>query len=473
MTGEEPNSVVASGDMAKEDMPPSYEETAGLTGETVPEVKIAPSETKIDMKGEKEEEAGFKGLTKDELMKYANDPFWVRLRWIFFLLFWAVWVAMLVASVVIIVYAPKCPSPEPKEWWQKSPIYKVDLETFPTKIGDTPGTLASLSKSLDYLVGAGFGTVYLKTAGLGDLPKGETDFGSKADWDALVAGLKDRYQYLVVDYSPEVEYWLKNGVDGFVISGEMAAEDLKTTRTILDTETENSGSVKVLIDYDDTKGAVLLPDDSPIHVAIRDSEAPVPMTAANLKGAIDAYLDPAISWPGICLSSVEYGPEYVDTITMVKMLLPATLMFDAGEELGLGQMNWDAVKEQVSDVASHLSIFSTLSTKLRHQDAILFGAMTTNTTIIRNETVFGLTRVKKGNPGYLLAANLGATDTVVDFSSVEHVAGSIRVMAKTSSPEVALSPEVASEEEIRTFQSSEVPLKAMETKIFTFVPNFD
>ena len=50
----------------------------------------------------------FVGLGKEELMKFANDPFWVRLRWFLFILFWIIWLAMLVGAVVIILYAPKC-----------------------------------------------------------------------------------------------------------------------------------------------------------------------------------------------------------------------------------------------------------------------------------------------------------------------------------------------------------------------------
>ena len=71
-----------------EDMPPAYDEANALTsGE--PNVKIAAKneETKIDMGKEKE---AFEGLTKEELMKYANDPFWVRLRWILFIVFWII-----------------------------------------------------------------------------------------------------------------------------------------------------------------------------------------------------------------------------------------------------------------------------------------------------------------------------------------------------------------------------------------------
>lgn len=65
-------------------------------------------------------------MTKDELMKYANDPFWVRLRWILFVFFWALWIAMLVGAIAIIVYAPKCAAPTPLVWWKKGPLITVD-----------------------------------------------------------------------------------------------------------------------------------------------------------------------------------------------------------------------------------------------------------------------------------------------------------------------------------------------------------
>lgn len=52
-------------------------------------------------------------MTKEELLKYANDPFWVKLRWILFILFWGVWIAMLAGAISIIVFAPKCAAPTP------------------------------------------------------------------------------------------------------------------------------------------------------------------------------------------------------------------------------------------------------------------------------------------------------------------------------------------------------------------------
>lgn len=66
------------------------------------------------------------GMSKEELMKFANDPFWVRLRWALFILFWLLWAAMLAGAVAIIVMAPKCSAPEPKKLWEESPIVQLD-----------------------------------------------------------------------------------------------------------------------------------------------------------------------------------------------------------------------------------------------------------------------------------------------------------------------------------------------------------
>lgn len=72
--------------------------------------------------------AKFTGLTKEELMKFANDPFWVRLRWFLFILFWLIWLLMLSAAIVIIVVKPKCQEPSPLVWWERSPLYVLDVK---------------------------------------------------------------------------------------------------------------------------------------------------------------------------------------------------------------------------------------------------------------------------------------------------------------------------------------------------------
>lgn len=90
-------------------------------------------DAKIDIENLK---TAFAGMGKEELMKYANDPFWVKVRWFLFILFWLVWIAMLVGAIAIIVLAPKCAAPSPREWWEQSPLYQIDVRTF--KDGSDP-----------------------------------------------------------------------------------------------------------------------------------------------------------------------------------------------------------------------------------------------------------------------------------------------------------------------------------------------
>jgi len=96
-------------------------------------------------------EVSFTGLGKEELMKYATDPFWVRTRLILFVMFWVGWIAMLVAAIIIIVFAPKCPERPNLKWYQTDVIYQVQPKSFKDTtidaadagagIGDLPGKL--------------------------------------------------------------------------------------------------------------------------------------------------------------------------------------------------------------------------------------------------------------------------------------------------------------------------------------------
>ena len=90
----------------------------------------------------------FVGLGKEELMKYANDPFWVRLRWILFVLFWILWVAMLAGAIVIIVLAPKCSgvSQVTTEVVKDGPYYQVYLKSF------NPGVKNAFTSKLSHSI---------------------------------------------------------------------------------------------------------------------------------------------------------------------------------------------------------------------------------------------------------------------------------------------------------------------------------
>uniref|UniRef100_A0A3Q2QI22 Solute carrier family 3 member 2a n=1 Tax=Fundulus heteroclitus TaxID=8078 RepID=A0A3Q2QI22_FUNHE len=78
-----------------------------------------------------DDDVTFTGLSKEELMKVAGTPGWVRTRWMLLVLFWLGWVGMLAGAIVIIVQAPRCkPVPE-MNWWNNGPLYQVsDLDAF-------------------------------------------------------------------------------------------------------------------------------------------------------------------------------------------------------------------------------------------------------------------------------------------------------------------------------------------------------
>lgn len=78
--------------------------------------------------------SNFVGMGKEELMKYANDPFWVRLRWFLFIAFWVLWAAMLFGAVAIIYAAPKCDPPPARTWWQEGPLTEMPPETDISKL---------------------------------------------------------------------------------------------------------------------------------------------------------------------------------------------------------------------------------------------------------------------------------------------------------------------------------------------------
>ncbi|RUS74272.1 hypothetical protein EGW08_017974 [Elysia chlorotica] len=96
-------------------------------------------------------EVSFNGLGKDEVLQYANDPFWVRLRWIMFILFWVGWLAMLVTAIAIIVLAPRCPHRPDLKWYHTDNVYQVYGKSFKDSDNNGVGDLEGLKDKMDYI----------------------------------------------------------------------------------------------------------------------------------------------------------------------------------------------------------------------------------------------------------------------------------------------------------------------------------
>lgn len=141
---------------------PHAEPDAETDLEAIPLVSIKDSKITGEAGGAAEEanestvkkpKTDFSGLTKEELEKFVNDPFWRRLRLILFIVFWVIWVGMLAAVIIIIVVSPKCPPRPTRYFWQK-PFYRIQVKSFaqdPSAGATGTGTVEGLIEKLGYL----------------------------------------------------------------------------------------------------------------------------------------------------------------------------------------------------------------------------------------------------------------------------------------------------------------------------------
>lgn len=163
-------------------------------------------DAKIEIQGV---ESQFVGLSKEELMKYANDPFWVRLRMTLFVLFWVLWIAMLVGAVAIIVLTPRCAPPPQLAWWQSSPVYNVEVAAFADSDGNVRGDVAGLVSKLDYIKELGMRTLLLNDIFAKDDAGATVDYtavedglGSVTDVEALLNATKEKEMHVVLGINP-------------------------------------------------------------------------------------------------------------------------------------------------------------------------------------------------------------------------------------------------------------------------------
>ncbi|KAF0298401.1 Maltase 1 [Amphibalanus amphitrite] len=196
-----------------ESMPPN-EARALTAGEKPPELmeKTANGETEVDVEGVDSGAPEFCGLTKEELMRYANDPFWVRLRWVLLAVFWLIWLAMLVVAVVIVVLGPKCAPVQKLDWWQKDTIYQIYPRSFSDDSGDGVGDVAGIRTKLDYLKDLGVRSLWLSPIykspmrdfgyDISDFRAVDPLFGTMEDFDGLLADAKERDMHLIMDFVP-------------------------------------------------------------------------------------------------------------------------------------------------------------------------------------------------------------------------------------------------------------------------------
>ncbi|XP_076657440.1 CD98 heavy chain [Halictus rubicundus] len=527
-------------------------------------------DTKIDIDTVKQV---LSGMGKEELMKFANDPFWVRMRWFLFITFWLLWAAMLFGAIAIVVMAPKCSAPKPKEWWEKSPIVQIDpAET-------SSHNLKGVETLLDTLKAQNIDAISLAsvvkgsaTTGSEDLMDINPDLGTASDLEALTKAAKEKNQYIILELDPthtstehpwfkssvakedpfisyyiwadaktasdgrrnppnnwlsvfggsawewneqrgqyylhqfnnsqpELNYnnptvvtefanvlshWLKLGISGFrlantqylTVQPELHDEFRSTIPSEADTydslihahtrdrpenaailskwqervynETDNKGlfalqddiGTDILQVYNEKKRLIDIPQNSQFLITANSS-----INATTLRKGISQWLN-FTSWPAWDLNGKKstlrqrMPADIADSLTLMTLLLPGTPILT------------------LNDTLSAKDAFAILS-KARESATFLNGDTTLR---IVNKTVLVYTRLKSGNPGYLVAYQSAEEPTVVDVSMLPQVSSEVSVVAH--SPNY-----VQDSDTIRTkLSSNKVPISGKSTVVLTFVP---
>ncbi|KAM5138046.1 amino acid transporter heavy chain SLC3A2-like isoform 1-T5 [Mantella aurantiaca] len=153
----------------------------------------------------------FTGLSKEELLKVAGTPGWVKVRWALLILFWLGWLGMLAGAVVIIVQAPRCRPLPVVEWWNKGPLYQLgDPETFQDSNADGFGDIGGIQEHLDSLStlkvkGLVIGPLHVTSANkISDTKLKEIDikYGTMEHFKKLLEAARKKSIQIVLDLTP-------------------------------------------------------------------------------------------------------------------------------------------------------------------------------------------------------------------------------------------------------------------------------
>ncbi len=94
-------------------------------------------------------------------------------------------------------------------WWKEAVVYQVYPRSFKDSNGDGIGDLPGITSKLDYIQGLGVNVIWLSPHfdspnadngyDIRDYRKVMTEFGTMADFDAMLAGIKQRHMRLIID----------------------------------------------------------------------------------------------------------------------------------------------------------------------------------------------------------------------------------------------------------------------------------
>ncbi|XP_073680577.1 solute carrier family 3 member 2b [Garra rufa] len=409
-----------------------------------------------------EEESKFTGLSKEELMRVAGTPGWVKVRWALLILFWLGWLGMLAGAIAIIIQAPRCkPLPE-MNWWNYGPLYQIgDVNSF-TKSSDLKGVADKL-QTIDELKMKGLiiGPIHVSSADDPEelkLTEISKEAGDLTQFQELIKAAHKRGISVVLDLTPNYKgkepwfadavstvvklepalvHWLKEGVDGFLFYDveKVSTAAPPTWKDVEDlihehNETESVGkSKKVLIGVTEKSS----PDE--IIAVLNKTGVDLLLTGAlrsqstlDVAHTVDrlysTYNQTRLAWniggriSGHLASLV--GLAKVKLSQLLLHTLPGTPVFNYGDEIGLEDeekdknptMVWDDsenVTKRTDEFATYRKFFKTMSEKRSKERSLQHGEYIP---LFNSTSAMAYVRSWDQNERYLIALNWHSTEAV-------------------------------------------------------------
>lgn len=401
----------------------------------------------------------FSGLNKEELMKFSNDPFWIKVRWILFLFFWFAWLVMLVAAIVIIVFTPGCSPPPTLEWIQESPMLDINVD-------DAPEDIIELMDSMK-----------IKTAYIPEVINPD-------DFDELVETSREKLMLIseaitssekriatdfISNEVPDSHIWKENHthfLDGTTLdyTNPGLIEGLET----IFSNWVDKGFAGFIADAINSPAEQEAIDEINKFMKEEETEGVIVSGIVDMKSELQNFADPNVfsqflekhvanvsEWnyfkydPFSSVGSASLNHNHLPLITMALFLVPGTPILKINPAL------------QEANTTIHL--VNELAT-FREDSAIKFG----NITYFNSETSNSLvayTRIQKGVPGYAVAVNLESKPHTIDFSKPKHMPEKGKLSLVFSNGQLSK----GNDEEV---DLSKVELEGLEGKIIGFVPKY-
>ncbi|KAK5857886.1 hypothetical protein PBY51_011098 [Eleginops maclovinus] len=386
---------------------------------------------KLKIPEEEPGEVKFTGLNKEELMRVAGTPGWVRTRWALLVVFWLGWLGMLGGAVLIILQAPRCRDLPAINWWNEGPLYQVgDIQAFSDtrNLKGVEQRIGSLSKLK--VRGLVVGPIHVAPADNAMSLRFEevsSEAGSLEQFKSLVEAAHKKGISVVLDLTPNYQgtsgpwfsntsvtsvaerlksalvFWMKEGVDGVQLSGvERVASVVPTLwadiRAIIQNRTDESPNKRVLIGVTERSSAEdvsALLSSTGVNLLISRILRPAAAAATEHTQSVQllysSHSQSQLAWSlggpaGGHLASL-VGPALVRLYQLLVFTLPGTPVFNYGDEIGLvdedtkfPRMLWDSeeelngtLQEERSERLSLQKFFRGLSELRVKERSLMFG----------------------------------------------------------------------------------------------------